>query len=139
MNLKLCSTSGSPNNQAFRVRSMCHCLSTLNQSIPATCWVFCVLLALFNSKAWNCLCCCINVKNSFIDLRQIYSSKFKVNLHDKFYKFTISFSRSMANWFFRSWSKFNSSLYARKVARNQFVQAFIVRLFSKGNQIFSNS
>ena len=51
MNLKFCSTSGSPDNQAFRVRNMCHCVSTLNQSIPVACRVFSVLLAFFNSKA----------------------------------------------------------------------------------------
>ena len=40
MNYKFCSTSGNPDNQAFRVRNMCHCLSTLNQSIPVACRVF---------------------------------------------------------------------------------------------------
>ena len=40
MNLKFRGTSGSPDNQAFQIRSMCYCLSTLNQSIPAACRVF---------------------------------------------------------------------------------------------------
>ena len=39
MNLKFCSTSGSHDNQAFQACNMCHCLSTLNQSIPAGCRV----------------------------------------------------------------------------------------------------
>ena len=46
MNLKVCSTSGSPDNQAFQACNVCHCLSTLNQSIPTACRV----LYLFNSK-----------------------------------------------------------------------------------------
>ena len=49
MNLKFCRTSGSPDNQAFRVRNMCYCLSNLYSS---RLWsILCtVLLALFNSK-----------------------------------------------------------------------------------------
>ena len=49
MNLKFRSTSGSPDNQAFRIRNMCHCLSTLNQSIPAACRVFYELYSLLSS------------------------------------------------------------------------------------------
>ena len=33
----------------------------------------------------------------------------------------------------------SSSLYARKVARNQFVQALIVRLFGQGNQFLNDT
>ena len=49
MNLKFCSTSGNANNQTFRVRNIRHCLSTLNQSIPATCRVFYVLYSWLSS------------------------------------------------------------------------------------------
>ena len=76
-------------------------------------------------------------KTHLFDPRQIYSSQFKVNLHNKFNKFTFSFSPSMA--IFRSSSKSNSGLYVKKVARNQVVQAFILRLFGEGNQMFSDS
>ena len=63
MNLKFCSTSGSPDNQAFRVRNMCHSLSTLNQSIPAAVGYF-MYSWLSSTRTWNCLCCYINVKNT---------------------------------------------------------------------------
>ena len=66
-------------------------------------------LELGDSESGYCLSCCINVRNSFIDPQKIYSLQFKFNLHNKFNKFTPSFSCSMASQFFCFSSKFSPS------------------------------
>ena len=39
MNFKYCKRFGSPHKKAVRVEKMCHCVSSLNQSIAAACLV----------------------------------------------------------------------------------------------------
>ena len=143
MNLKFRSTSGSPDNQAFRIRNMCYCLSTLNQSIPAACRVF------YELYFWDSSTQSKALKHGTVSA---VASMSKTNL-SIYGKFTSRSSKSIyitnsinlpsaspVPWRVRSFIPSpSSSLYARKVARNQFVQTFIVRLFGQGNQFLNDT
>ena len=76
-----------------------------------------------------CLSCCISVKNSVIDPRQIYSLQFKLNLHNKFNKFAqlLPFHGKLVLLFLvqvQFW------LICQKSCQNgnQFVQSFLCKI-----------